>query len=537
MHSLFRSLVSGLFLLPLCAFAQKGMPVALDDLGTCNLPPIYSEHTYSRPYTFRDKIRPKALTYAVNYLTTGDTLQGRPCSPWPDSAKNAFEYAAAIWSDVLQNDQLINVDACYSLAMPGGTLGSTSPSLRAIGPIHGRDAVIYPQTMAEQLMTMQFPGADMNVFINGNFAPNFYFGTDALPPANKVDFVTLTLHEMGHGLGFLGTARIDDGSAATGTECDGVAGNGCLGYYFSANSQPATYHPSIYDMFVDLGTDTSALTSLLPNPGAGMAAALKGDSAGLFFDETNLAAYQSGTGSYQLYTPATFRPGSSFSHFADPSEAMYYALSYGNAVHDVGMAATVLHHMGWPEAGAGLPVEWLAFSGAPAERGILLEWATGTETDNAGFTVEVSRNGGSFVAIGRVNGQGTTRSRSDYRFLDPLPAAGDNHYRLRQTDFDGRESFSEVVSVPFTVAASHVSEVYPNPVRARRASIDYLSDATRTVSLSLLDAAGRRLQYREHPLQAGANRLEVDLSGLPSGLYLVRLGDGRQPVHRRVIVE
>ncbi|THH40673.1 T9SS type A sorting domain-containing protein [Neolewinella litorea] len=532
----YRCLV-GALLLPIGLHAQKGVPIPFDERGTCFLPPVYSEHTYSRPYTFREGIRPKALTYAINYLTTGDTLQGRLCSPWPDSARNAFEYAAAIWSDVLQNDQPINVDACYSLDMPAGTLGSTSPSLRAIGPIHGRDAVIYPQTMAEQIVNGQFEGADMNVFINGNFAPNFYFGTDALPPSGKIDFVTLTLHEMGHGLGFLGTARIDDGSPATGMECDGVAGNGCLGYYFSAGANPATYHPSIYDIFVDLGTDTSALTALLPNPGAGVAAALQGDSAGLFYDETNLSTYQSGSGRYQLYAPATFRRGSSFSHFADPSEVMYYALSYGNANHDVGTAATVLNHMGWPEAAAGLPVEWLAFSGAVADRGIQLDWATAAESDNAGFGVEVSRNGGPFIPIGRVAGRGTTRSPSDYRFLDLLPAAGDNHYRLRQTDFDGRETLSEVISVPFAVVANQVSEVYPNPVRARRASIDYLSETSRPVRVSVLDAAGRTLHSRNHPLQAGANRLDLNLAGLAAGVYFLRLEDGRQPVHRRVVVE
>ena len=47
-----------------------------------------------------------------------------------------------------------------------------------------------------------------------------------IPRLAKSTFVTVVLHEIGHGLGFAGTASVDDG--ANSAECDGVIDNGCF---------------------------------------------------------------------------------------------------------------------------------------------------------------------------------------------------------------------------------------------------------------------------------------------------------------------
>ncbi|TXB63574.1 hypothetical protein [Phaeodactylibacter luteus] len=74
----------------------------------------------------------------------------------------------------------------------------------------------------------------------------------------------------------------------------------------------------------------------------------------------------------------------------------------------------------------------------------LLAWSTATEQDNDFFTVERSGDGRNYHPIGQIDGAGTSQAAHYYSYLDHLPLAGWNYYRLLQTDYDGaREVISE----------------------------------------------------------------------------------------------
>lgn len=99
-----------------------------------------------------------------------------------------------------------------------------------------------------------------------------------------------------------------------------------------------------------------------------------------------------------------------------------------------------------------LPVELLSFD-AKAQSGVAkLDWITASEINNDYFTVERSRNGFEFNDLLTVDGNGTTTSVSNYTAYDEQPNSGVNYYRLRQTDFDGRTSHSEIKVVSFIKA-------------------------------------------------------------------------------------
>lgn len=85
-----------------------------------------------------------------------------------------------------------------------------------------------------------------------------------------------------------------------------------------------------------------------------------------------------------------------------------------------------------------LPVELLYFR----VNGDVLEWATASEENNSHFEVERSVDGRDFLAIGKVEGNGTTSERNEYKYNIPQGAA---YYRLKQVDFDGAYEYSDVV--------------------------------------------------------------------------------------------
>ena len=175
-----------------------------------------------------------------------------------------------------------------------------------------------------------------------------------------------------------------------------------------------------------------------------------------------------------------------------------------------------------------LPVELTAFTArrtGPAT--VALAWATASETNNAGFTVEKSVDGVSFATLGFVAGAGTSATAHAYAYTDAAaPAAA--YYRLAQRDADGAVSYAPVQFVPAAdgVAGAAQLVLAPNPASGAVQGLGLGAGAT----LEVLDGLGRTV--RTAP--AGA----LSVAGLPAGLYLVRATAPGQPARTaRLVVE
>lgn len=158
-----------------------------------------------------------------------------------------------------------------------------------------------------------------------------------------------------------------------------------------------------------------------------------------------------------------------------------------------------------------LPVELIRFSAEPFEDHVQVNWTTASELNNDYFMVQRSANGIEFENLGKIEGAGSKSSATTYQFIDENPLPDVSYYRLRQTDFDGKTTFSNVVSVNFS--ASEFS-LYPNPVTY---GIDVtLSRKGDYVLTNNLGVIVMRI--------SNANKFEV--SSLAPGVYTVRSSDG-----------
>jgi len=112
-----------------------------------------------------------------------------------------------------------------------------------------------------------------------------------------------------------------------------------------------------------------------------------------------------------------------------------------------------------------MPITLVSFQGVENAGKVDLSWTTASEVNNNIFTILRSTDGSNFQSIGSIAGHGTTNSTHVYSFIDESPVIGKNYYQLKQTDFDGKSTSSEVIYVNVTEggAVSHFN-VYPNPV-------------------------------------------------------------------------
>ncbi len=177
-----------------------------------------------------------------------------------------------------------------------------------------------------------------------------------------------------------------------------------------------------------------------------------------------------------------------------------------------------------------LPVELTSFEPAVAGRNVRLNWTTASETNNAGFSVEM-KEGEGFVEKGFVAGQGTTLEAQRYSFDAGTLLPGTYTFRLRQVDFDGVFEYSPEVEVavaldePFFFSAPQ-----PNPMRAE-SRVHVSVQQTQKVSVRVYDLLGREVEtLMDGVLASGeARTLVLERGNLPAGLYLIQLqGSGFQ---------
>lgn len=92
-----------------------------------------------------------------------------------------------------------------------------------------------------------------------------------------------------------------------------------------------------------------------------------------------------------------------------------------------------------------LPVELIHFSVNQGESSNDLKWVTASEVNNDYFEVQSSSDGVDFFTVSVVYGQGNTSEITKYSFSDQMNNKENTYYRLKQVDFDGAFTYSNVI--------------------------------------------------------------------------------------------
>lgn len=171
-----------------------------------------------------------------------------------------------------------------------------------------------------------------------------------------------------------------------------------------------------------------------------------------------------------------------------------------------------------------LPIELVSFRSNMQGRRVQLEWETATEENNDYFEVQHATDINSdFTVIGRVDGSGTINTPVSYEFYHDSPVEGNNYYKLRQVDYDGTETFTDIITEYYEGADGSVIEIYPNPNKGE--FIIGLPTVKRTTdaALRIIDLRGRTLSEEVMTLSEGLTSIPVDVRGLNEGMYHVSL--------------
>ncbi|ELR71003.1 hypothetical protein C900_03133 [Fulvivirga imtechensis AK7] len=185
-----------------------------------------------------------------------------------------------------------------------------------------------------------------------------------------------------------------------------------------------------------------------------------------------------------------------------------------------------------------LPVELMTFNAAMHGEAALLKWATASELNNDYFTIEKTTDLEHFEEIGIVQGKGTTDERSDYEFYDRDPSYGISYYRLKQTDFDGTFTYSEVTKIDNKTGSEVPGfKMYPVPNRGEHLTIRATGlSSDEECALAIVNLQGQLVYQGSVRIY---NNEEVTLNfgqKLPQGIYTLRL-NATTPIVKQFVVK
>lgn len=185
----------------------------------------------------------------------------------------------------------------------------------------------------------------------------------------------------------------------------------------------------------------------------------------------------------------------------------------------------------WVKGDITLPIELLNFDATIANNEwVELNWQTSSEINNDYFTIERSMDGINWEIVKNIDGSGNSSTLLNYSGIDSNPYSGISYYRLKQTDFDGQFSYSQIRSINLQRPGNPEILIYPNPVN------DKLTIKTRKSGLGdvhIYNVLGKNVNELTRQIITHENTIVIDFSQLNSGTYYIKSKNAANRVHKQ----
>ena len=231
----------------------------------------------------------------------------------PENVKIPIQAAVDVWSENFSSTVPINININWGRSTSYSVLASASAKKNFANFIGAPDKTLYyPSALANALSGKDLDpnAAEMEITINSS-AP-WYYGIDGNCPARSYDLVSVILHEMAHGLGFI-----------SGTYYDEFSGFGRVD------------QPTPFDAYAQL-PDGRRLADM-PSPSLETGKAM---TTNLVWSG-DMATKENNGVKLKLYTPTAYEAGSSVAHLDEAT----FSRSGNNAVMTPNLDSGEVFHL------------------------------------------------------------------------------------------------------------------------------------------------------------------------------------------------
>jgi len=175
-------------------------------------------------------------------------------------------------------------------------------------------------------------------------------------------------------------------------------------------------------------------------------------------------------------------------------------------------------------ASSTLPVEFIKFNVENHTTCNNIEWTTTSEINNKYFTVEKSLDGYKFEKIQIINGAGNSNRIIEYFANDYNIESGISYYRLKQTDYDGKYSYSKIIAVESTFNNDLNISIFPNPVN-EYFTIKIKSNEEKIIEIELINLLNKVVMSETIILTEETFSKTFSRNNIRNGVYLLLITD------------
>lgn len=305
-------------------------------------------------------------------------------------------------------------------------------------------------------------------------------------------------------------------------------GGGVLGLTTGADGPTRTFSlglRTVGDAAVTISNATPSITST--ETLVTLSASIQGPQGGIFDNQGNILYLQTGGTDFACITSTAL--------CGEPASDCFN-ISFTTDVELEEITAFGIEGSGNPAAGCtgdpdmtidltSLPVQFTHFQVSEKLGAVMLEWETEMEINNAFFSIERSSNGRDFETIGRVDGSNNSDRLVKYQFNDLSATEGFYYYRLKQVDFTGEFTYSQIVSLSVKEAANSQVRLYPNPVSGPIQLITSSGISSNDVTIRVYNSMGQLLLEDQYIWE---RQITIPTAALSPGIYTVCLYTGQK---------
>lgn len=169
-----------------------------------------------------------------------------------------------------------------------------------------------------------------------------------------------------------------------------------------------------------------------------------------------------------------------------------------------------------------LPVTFTSVSATQNGNNVAVEWKVENEINMKQYEVEKSTDGNNFLKVATV--AANNRSSESFTWEDEAVVAGNNYYRIRSLDANGKTEYTKVVKVQMGTTVMHDISVFPNPISNGTINLQLTNQAAGNYRVRIINQSGQQVLVKQISLNGGNSTKTFHLDkSVARGFYQVEV--------------
>lgn len=159
-----------------------------------------------------------------------------------------------------------------------------------------------------------------------------------------------------------------------------------------------------------------------------------------------------------------------------------------------------------------------------------LDWTTYSELNNHFFEIERSDDGENWYSISTIMGAGTSSVEINYSDIDQMPFPYLSYYKLKQTDYNGKYTYSDIE----TVNRSENEDGYIQAIYNKNDQTITIQASNLEISdINIFNTAGNCLTNNVTISQLSPIVFLISITNLSEGIYIIQTNDNSTMFYKK----